>query len=336
MRSKGYLQNLSLVFFSVFLTYFVVEIVYSLSGYSVYRRGKAVFQWLVYDSIQGWMNLPHYNHDGNFRIDRNGFRIVERAPVLADQTIVCLGDSGTFGFWADGTWPRFPNFPDKLQESLDARTYRIVNAGVIGYTSSHILRQYMVRVRKLKPHTIVIRIGFNDHSPSWDIRRAVRDPDSSFKRFLIYSMGSTFTVQTAVTLKQIGEPDRAMEIPWNTISQFKENLTRLVDYARADGVRVVLLDYPIRPPAFPGRVDQSKFPTMGWGVRDYQSLLELHRPYTEAIREIAQVKQVPLIETAPELESRQQEGFSETDIVHPNEKGYSLIAKAVARFLGGR
>ncbi|MCE9599034.1 MAG: SGNH/GDSL hydrolase family protein [Spirochaetia bacterium] len=332
MKTRVLAQNLLLSFVSVLFTYVIFETAYALSGYSPYRSTGQTFQWLVFDPILGWMNKPRYNHDWNFIIDKRGFRILPDAPAEAPRTIVCMGDSGTFGFWADGTWPTFPDYPNQLQMMLGKST-RVVNAGVIGYTSSHLVRQYMVSVRQQKPSYIFVRIGFNDHSSSWDVRHAAYEPTSPVRRFLIYSMGSTFTVQTAIKLQQIRQAPHAFERPWNTLPAFEENLDRLIRYARNDGVKVVLIDYPIRPEVFPGRVEQDKFPKMGWGVKDYQGLLALHRPYAQAIADTARRNQIPLIQTADELERFENQGFSSTDIVHPNLKGYKMIAQRIAEYL---
>ncbi|MBL8018104.1 MAG: SGNH/GDSL hydrolase family protein [Leptospirales bacterium] len=322
-------KNLLLTFASVLLTYLLVEIVYSLAGISIYRRGEASgFQWVVFDPIGGWVNRPRYSHGDTFRIDSKGFREVPRPPGEAVRTLVCMGDSGTFGIWDDGAWPQFPDFPSRLQNLLPSD--RVINAGVIGYTSSHIIRQYKTRIRHLRPQIVILRVGFNDHSMVWDARGEIREPASALGRTLVYSLSRTFAVQTALTLQRVSGSTKEFETRWNDVSSFKENLEKLARYVSDDGAQLILVDYPIRPTSFPGRVDQKRFPVKLWGVRDYIELSALHRPYAEAILETGQRLSLPTVKTAPRLEEPAQAAFSSTDIVHPTARGYDVIAEMVA------
>lgn len=322
-------QNAILVIASLLMTYCIFESVFVLIGVSPYQRGRVgAFQWIAQDPMRGWVNRPRFKHD-EFSIDERGFRIV--APIRdARETIVCMGDSGTFGTWDDGAWPRFPDYPSVLQQLVDPASFRVLNAGVIGYTSSHLLRQYMLQVRKLEPSLIIVRVGFNDHSPAVDVRQSVHEPAEAWKRFLIYKMGTTFTVQTAMKLRLAWkDPTRGQE-PWNNLEQFRHNLEALITNARKDKVRVILVDYPIRPLHFPARIEGKKFPEEIWGVKNHSELLDLHRAYEEEIYAIADRLGVTLVRTRRVLEDQNKSGFTGTDIVHPAPEGYRLIAEALA------
>src|ERR1035437_9349972 len=88
-----------------------IELFYSTMHINVYRERKAseggFWPWLVYDPLMGWMNKPMYVLKDKFKIDKNGFRIIESPPASdeGNRLIVCMGDSGTFGVWASREGP---------------------------------------------------------------------------------------------------------------------------------------------------------------------------------------------------------------------------------------
>ncbi|MCE9599035.1 MAG: SGNH/GDSL hydrolase family protein [Spirochaetia bacterium] len=327
------MKNFILVVSSIAITYIVFESVFVLVGSSPYQHGRvAEFQWIGQNPLRGWVNRSNFKHGDTFSTDARGLRNVELASN-GSETIVCMGDSGTFGTWDDGTWPRFPDYPGELQKRLNPEQFKVVNAGVIGYTSSHLLRQYMLQIRKMHPSRIVIRVGFNDHSPAWDVRLAVREPTEFWKQLLLYKMSSTFTVQTAVTLRLAFKAPRAGLEPWNDIDQFRFHLEALITNARKDGVQVILLDYPIRPAGFPKRDDGKPFPEKIWGVKNHEELIRLHSQYNREIKLTSERMRVPLVQTGHLLEDIGRAGFTSTDIVHPGPEGYRLIAEELSAFI---
>lgn len=324
-------QNLGLVFGSILVAYAILEAFFLISGFVPYRkRLPGNFDVLLYDPFVGWINRPRFEEPGVFKIDSAGFRVIQGAPESPRKTIVCIGDSGTFGIWDRGDLPlQFDSYPEKLQQLLPG-DFKVINAGVIGHTSSQALRNYMLRVRKLKPDYLLIRIGFNDHSTPQDPRLRVPEPASSLGRLMVYRMNRTFAVQTVTQLRfSLFRDETRQRIPWNTVSEYRFNLERLVQYAREDGVQPVLFDYPIRPAAYPGRPDSKTFPEF-WGVTSYEGLLNLHADYVKTMLDVSSTLNVPLIKSAPLLEAPTSAAFVSTDIVHPNAKGYALLG-AIAR-----
>ena len=160
-----YAKRIAIAFVACLITLACVELVYSEMHLNVYRGGGTsegpVWSWIIYDPLMGWMNKPRYIKPNQFRIDKNGFRIIESSssPDKNKRLIVCMGDSGTFGIWAareDSKFGglEFDSFPFYLQGILFGRNDKIINAGTIGYSSAHLLRQYVVSIRKLKPQII--------------------------------------------------------------------------------------------------------------------------------------------------------------------------------------
>src|SRR5262249_35805545 len=95
-------------------------------------------------------------------IDANGLRLVPGAPAAAARTVLCLGNSVTFGYGlADSE-----TYESQIQTRLDGRMpgrWRFLNAGVNGYN------QYLVRrrleeliARGIRPDLILLGFTFNE------------------------------------------------------------------------------------------------------------------------------------------------------------------------------
>ena len=82
---------------------------------------------------------------------------------VANQTIVAIGDSITYGMYDQeglGGWV------GRLEESLDrlypAQSYTVVNAGINGDTSAGVLRRLTKDVVSHHPSLVIVAIGTND------------------------------------------------------------------------------------------------------------------------------------------------------------------------------
>ena len=96
--------------------------------------------------------------------------------------------------------------------------------------------------------------------------------------------------------------------------------------ARKNGIKIFLLTAPSG--AVEGQIPpyllEMKF------VRYPQELIPLHQSYNQVVRELAREKGIPLVDLARIFEERRNEGFFDDtakEIIHPNEKGYQLIAQ---------
>ncbi len=75
-------------------------------------------------------------------------------------TVLCVGDSFTYGVGGQA-------FPDQLEELLDASAqdpsrWRVVNKGVPGYTSRHILERLPEQLKAYQPDVVVVTTGENN------------------------------------------------------------------------------------------------------------------------------------------------------------------------------
>ena len=344
-RSVKYVKRIVIAFAACLITLVCVELVYSKMHLNIYReRGTfigSVWPWIDYDPLMEWMNTPEYNladafkidEKDAFRIDKNGFRIIKpsTAPGKMSRLIVCLGDSGTFGIWRDGeTSLRFDSFPSLLQDNILGHHDVLINAGVLGYTSAHLLRQYIISIHKLKPQIIVIRVGHNDHSPSWDKRLDAHQPSNALLRYLYKNFSSTLVVQTLARYTFLLRK-KTMGGPWTTLDQYESNLIELIRIAKSDGVKVFLVDYPLRPSSI---VPASKKDLMDHISEDsYDAYLAVHEKYMQRMESVAQSTGAQVIRTRSRLEDPKEGAFYRFDAVHPNKHGMQIIAEEIAKVL---
>lgn len=325
------------------ITLVCVESIYSTMHINVYRGGitsEGVWPWIVYDPLMGWMNKPMYTQPDRFQIDKNGLRIIESSPASdkRKRLIVCMGDSGTFGIWAAREDSRyggleFDSFPSDLQEIISGRNDRVINAGTLGYTSAHLLRQYVSSIRRLKPQIIVIRIGHNDHLPSWDKRLDAQQPRNAVLRYLYKNFPSTLTVQTIAHYTYMLR-QRRLDEPWSTPDQYEHNLRTLISMANNDGAKVFLVDYPIRPPSIPpaSKAEYLKH-LSGMKIASHEAYVELHEKYMQRMETVAKSTGTQVIRTRQRLEDPKENAYSGWDQVHPNKRGMQIIAEEVAKVL---
>jgi len=105
-----------------------------------------------------------------------------RAPSgSGPRTILCVGDSNTFGLWMDAAGP----YPAQLAALLEARApgaYGVVNLGVPGINTWTLLAHLPEDLDRHEPEAVVLLAGLNDRwgSPPEGIRA-----DSAFDRLRI-------------------------------------------------------------------------------------------------------------------------------------------------------
>ncbi len=80
--------------------------------------------------------------------------------------IVCLGDSVTQGFFADGPADHESAYPVKLRKLLDFyfpnQVFNVINSGIGGTTATQAVVRFDRDVLKFKPNLVLIMFGVND------------------------------------------------------------------------------------------------------------------------------------------------------------------------------
>jgi len=301
--------------------------------------------WLIMDPVVGWKNRagfpPPEINPTPYRINSLGFRGPEftKAKPGGASRIVCLGDSGTFGIRrttlseeSETVVMRMDNdYPRKLAQLLQVEgpaNVEVINAGVIGYTSSHGLRLLNTEILDLHPDIITIRFGFNDHLLAWNRSLVPEEPANSVIRGLYYNF--LHWRMTRIFLRIYKDAwsrhPEWNEGPWVSVERFKANLHRFAEVGRKEGFHVLLLDYPLRPLSW-GKIPSEHIVIKRSGQKDQRELYQLHKRYQQAIRKVAREERIPLLETAEQLHGPDPHAYGDLDFTHPNNYGSREIAR---------
>jgi len=308
------------------------------------------------DPVVGWRNQPDldvesvtiagHRYPARLRTDSRGFRSPEPGRERASGVvrIVCLGDSVTFGYWREGSLRRpqvgtvhFEGYVDELRRLLHSEPFEVVNAGVLGYSSSHGLRQLALRILPLRPDIVTVRFGYNDHTRSGHPERRAREPRGLAARSLLYAALDLRVARLALEAHQrlpVLHPT-PLSVPWVEPARFAANLRRFAELAREHGFRLLLLDYPLAPAGATAPDDLELFVWLA-GARGPAELYADHAAYQEMLARVALEEEIPFLASSQLLRDSPMSLFEATDPVHLNRAGALALGQLLHHELESR
>jgi len=268
-------------------------------------------------------------------VNSKGFRGPDFSPGKDPETIriVTMGDSVTFG--GKMAYPRV------LQDCL-GDGYQVINAGVPGYSVYQGLKQYQGRIVSLKPDAVTVMFGWNDHwlargypdflqKPVGEVKSGgdLLDFVRELRLYQLAHLGASELVASETREK------RTRRVP---LDKYREFLGKLVDSIKSSGAEPVLLTAPAALDR--GVVPQYLFEKGFIGGRREdeteaeaaERLRKLHSSYNDVVREISREKGALLVDfEAKWYEMNTEMLFRDPsrDIIHPNERGYSLMGQTL-------
>jgi lysophospholipase L1-like esterase len=305
--------------------------------------GPPGITWLVTDPVLGWKNEPGFS-DPPVSINSDGF---VGAPIHRDKPpgairIAFLGDSGTFGFCKTGE-DQFEvyGFPARLAARFRAGNrgdIQVINAGVLGYTSSQGLRQLQTRILRLRPDVVVVRFGFNDHSPAHDLPRRIVEPESRLARGALYRFSDWGLLRLGLLAwRSLPVHDAPHKARWVELERFEKNLRRFAELATMRDFDLLFMDYPLRDVARTEPKHRSPAAMrLVFGVETMEDLLAVHEKYQQAMLGTAREAEVPVLRTTPFCRAAEAPCFGDHDFAHPNRSGAELLAELVHQDLAAR
>jgi lysophospholipase L1-like esterase len=325
---------------AIIATLFIVEGLLRLATPPEFLQSSprsTVWPWVVTDPILGWANSAGFENN-SIRINSNGFRGEEISPEKKDGVtrIVCIGDSGTFGLWFGRRARRYwDSYPEELSRILKENGYEnveVINTGVVGYTSSHTLRQLMTYSLALEPDILVARLGFNDIADlDHEFFRAyyVKEPPGFLIGSLMYRWPESRLVRLAALLDR-KLVSMSVKADKNVVSheEFRANLERIVEASEKRDVDLLFIDYPLREPGT-GLHKQERYLSEYYGVETLSEFHEKHGAYQEILSDVARDRGVEIVDTASAMRKFAGPSFSEYDFVHPNASGARIVALEV-------
>lgn len=297
-------------------------------------------------------------------LNRAGFRSREFGPKPPGVfRILSLGDSCTFGVTAldHGFYLKEP-YPQRLErmvgEQLGPGKVEVLNAGVPGYNSFHGVMLLRTKLRNLAPDVITVRFGWNDHlTPQASAANAYREPSTAVARALqdmalrtkLYPFSKRLGMELHAWISgaDVAAAEHKLPSQWTPtvpLADYKHNLRRIYEIARAQGSTVWLLTSPdallsatdlARYEQLPANAS-ARFLLNLSAIPSFERLTEIHHTYNDATREVGAELGIRVIDmdaiyrthAGPNL-------FSITDPLHPTQEGHDLEAAALYNQLVG-
>jgi lysophospholipase L1-like esterase len=289
------------------------------------------------------LNPDHPNHNSmGFR--GKEFAVAKKKGVCR---IVCMGGSTTY----DTRVSEDETYASVLQKVLNesgTQTVEVINAGVPGYTSANLLIQLHFKILPMSPDMVIVCTGFNDvyarlagvSSFDYSGFNTVWTPLPLGKKILFTSilaqrfigpLGYKWNVRylkwpphlheitrtPAADRAEDPRVDLTKEFEGTSSTVFERNITSLIQLAKANGVRVVLLTEPLLASTADGLNPL------------FEKALAQHCAAMRQVAEREKVLLVNLDKTFP----RKPDYYA--DCIHMTKEGNSKRARLIARSILG-
>lgn len=246
-----------------------------------------------------------------------GLRGPEIGPKQANEfRILCLGESSTFGAMVSDEETYAARLEELLNRDRSDRNYRVINAGVSGYTSFQSLKYLERRGLELKPDLVLFYHEINDQLPAeFSDQELYESQTHAWHRALADHLAIYRVMSNAVARWKIAKNRRGTSSTPESGSgqrvrvsdeQRRDNLQQLQTLCREHGVGLVIMH--------PAYADS-----------------ELH---TCVLTEFCRAAGVPLYECHQALHPahrRKHDLF--VDECHPNVEGHQALAEGLFEFL---
>jgi lysophospholipase L1-like esterase len=196
-----------------------------------------------------WKNKPNsfFNYFGEpVWIDRNGFRSISASSSneTASHTIYCIGGSTTFGFGVSQENTFSYILESKLNRSFGNNHFKVVNAGVVGFTSTQGLKLLETKILRFKPDMVVFSFTWNDQLlrtvPISEFYKKIQSP--SFRTKTLFMHSKLFCLLSELLMKYMKPfPQSDFLVPAVSLSEYKNNLETLLSLCKSNHLDLLLL-----------------------------------------------------------------------------------------------
>jgi hypothetical protein len=365
-------SRVGIVLAGLFVTLVLLELAYAVGYYGI-RHHKTYYQvrrelgsarLYVPDPDLGYRSAPNLRnklidtpplpnaprrHGGLVNTDAHGFRydgVLASPKPPGEIRIFSLGGSTTYGFVSNRQ-----TYPARLQQMFagDPRV-KVINVGVGGYRSIHLLTLFTKVVRRLEPDIITIHDGWNDYEDYFEPYWRPKDPHGNalLSQLRVYgaplsrlALGHLF-VRAYFAAKGYDRREplarqedyvrrhRAAAGDPRWLDEYESNLQELIALAKRDGVLPILILFP--SPYFRNAAPEVKaFADENlntWGRWD--GFVVALEAVEKRLRDLEHRNGIPLIDANAEFEKynadyqRKFDFFMDTK--HLTEEGERLLA----------
>jgi len=257
--------------------------------------------------------------------------------------VFCLGGSTTeFTDKQDRGWP--VRLEEHLRGAVPGRRIEVYNLGRQWYTSLHTLINYSVNLRQHRPDVIIVMHAINDLLLNADFcHYSFGEFQEDYRHFHgpLYRLINRPTLWETIlrvarsmwyhTPREVITTDR-----FPGLASFERNLRTLIDLARIDSAKIVLLTQPYLVKDSMTAAEDAALvmlhveavgPRKQWGVSSAKNGMER---YNASVRKVAEETGVLLVDLEP-IVPKSLEYFH--DDVHYRNRTYDIIAEYLAKEL---
>lgn len=316
---QGKIKFSSLILSSITIV-FMLLLIYPIGEYFYKKRYRMSLE-RYHTFLQLKPNLPQSVNNNKFNV-------------------FCLGGSTTE--FKDKEGRDWPTLTENLLNKFSGKdTIKFHNLGKQWYTTQHILINYIQNLRHLKPDVIIVMENINDLLINADFSRfsngKFREDYGHFlgpeALMLKYGSLAEFVYNNFRLLWYRPDPIDINTEEFPGLISFKRNLTMLIELAKKDNVRIILMTQPNIYKEIMSE-EELKVLTMlnkeaiGDGVRwSYQTAFNGINKYNDAVRTLEKEMNIPLIDLE-KVVPKSLEYFY--DDVHYQSKTYDLISSYLA------
>jgi hypothetical protein len=324
-------------------------------GYTKFQP-NSTYNYRVSDSLTFSMSI---NSDG-FRSTTD----FVRPKPAGTLRIVALGESSTFGLASNDD----ETYPYLLEQNLRKHTGRsnieVYNLGIPHYRSNNILAVARAELAALEPDIVTFYAGYNNSAVlrpreeaggAYAAKDWLKEHSVMYRAIHPYAVTAYSKLSTLVGRDVVGLPhldlpvdlpaDRVAQLRAAAVNEFRSDLTALADAVTAMGARFVLVtqSYTLRRlPGGLGLYDQwrpydvevayvdSVLAARGTVPSAFSTLL-IHRDLMQVLREVAQERQLLVIDGLSALDKNRERVMA--TYVHLTLEGNTVLAATIEEAL---
>lgn len=249
--------------------------------------------------------------------------------------VMVLGGSSVFGYLVPDGQDSCVELQSLLsnEQAFEGRQIEVLNAGVPGYNMTQCRLRYAADLAALKPDCVILYLGWNDSrtvisSSPETINRTPPAP-SWWQRLMIRSVGYGLIRHRLLPSEapQFAPPaDSLTTITSEGMERFRADYQSLIEAVQASGASVL-----VSTQLMAGGDDCEDLDSfLGNTPSQIQTNREIGQSISEAVRDLAAVNQLPLVDVARVVPCNDE---LLGDAIHLTRRGHAEVARAWAEKL---
>lgn len=272
--------------------------------------------------------IHNYQRDGELLWVPENYRAKLVQQKGERPALLFMGDSCT----ELGAYPQ--NFAELFERKHPDVPLRMARLGSVGYSSFQGQRQFARDGIPLQPAVATFYYGWNDHWKGFGIEDRQMPGVLTLMSFGLDRSRLVQLIARAFLIYNRGDRDPTQPVRRVQLADYRKNLTRIVESARAANIEAVLITAPSshirgREPHYLGVIH----------LDDIKELVPLHQAYLEVVREVAAdtgSHLCDLAQTFDRLPAERRTALFWEDGIHLRPAGDRYFARALYECMESR